>query len=159
MTKRKLKGWIREFLPAELLGTVTAVVAAYIAHQFYDNGIFVAYIGSLGEVVGFYLALIIQRIAALRKQHRQDKRPIKGYSFSLIIADLVLEFGPAEILDSLLLRPFFMYLFPILLRNFTVGIFIGKLLGDVAFYVLVILSHGIKEKIKTRHTNGNRSND
>lgn len=157
MTKRRLKEWFKEFLPAEILGTVTAVVAASIAHFFYDNGIFVAYIGSIGEALGFYLTLLIQRIVALRKKLPQDKKQIRLYDFSLIVANLVLEYGPAGIIDGLLLRPFFMYLFPILLANFTVGIIIGKLVGDVTFYVLVILSHGIKEKIKKRNSNGKRT--
>jgi hypothetical protein len=157
VTKKRLKEWFKEFLPAEFFGTITAVVAASIAHFFYDNGIFVAYIGAIGEAIGFYLTLLIQRIVAVCKKQPQNKKKINRYNFSLIVANLVLEFGPAGIIDGLLLRPFFMYLFPVLLANFTLGIFIGKLVGDVTFYVLVILSHGIKEKIKKRHTNGNRS--
>lgn len=157
MTKRRLIEWIKEFLPAEILGTITAVVAASITHFFYDNGIFVAYVGSIGEAIGFYLTLFIQRIVVLRKKQTQNKKKIKLYNLSLIVANLVLEYGPAGMIDGLLLRPFFMYLFPILLVNFTLGIFIGKLAGDVTFYILVILSYGIKEKIKKRNTNGNRA--
>jgi len=43
----------------------------------------------------------------------------------------------------LLLRPFLMYVFPILLNNVMLGIFIGKIVGDVSFYFLVILSYEI----------------
>lgn len=155
MEKRKIRGWIAAFLPAEIIGTVTAVGAAAIAHLFYDNGILIAYVGSLGEAIGFYVTLIAQRILSFRK--REDKKPFSMRDFSLIIGNLVLEFGPAGLIDGLLLRPFFMYLFPILLGDFTLGIFIGKLVGDFTFYLLVILSHGIKEQLKKRHTHGGRT--
>ena len=63
-----------------------------------------------------------------------------------IITGLVFEFGPAGIIDGLLLRPFFMYLFPVILKNFTLGILIGKICGDITFYFLVILSYELKQK-------------
>lgn len=159
MTKQKIRRWIAEFLPSEIVGTISAVGAASIVHLFYDNGIFIAYIGSLGEAIGFYLTLVIQRIITFRKTHIHDKKRFSMYDFSIIIANMVLEFGPAGIIDGLLLRPFFMYLFPILLADFMWGIFIGKLVGDFTFYALVILSQGIKEKIKKRTRNGSRSEE
>jgi len=57
---------------------------------------------------------------------------------------LLIEFGPAELVDSFLMRPFFMYLMPSLLHNFTAGILVGKLAADVIFYSLAIGAYELK---------------
>lgn len=157
MATQKFKGWIRKFLPAEIVGTITAVGAAGITHLFSDNGIFIAYMGSLGEAIGFYATIIIQQIITYHKTHLTDKKPFSTREFSKIIANMILEFGPAGVIDGLLLRPFFMYIFPLLLTNFTLGIFIGKIVGDLAFYILVILSVETKTQLKKRNRDARRS--
>lgn len=146
MIKQKFKEWLKRYLPAEIVGTLTAVGAASITHVFSDNHLFIAYVGSLGEAVGFYSTVFIQHLLIVN-----NKRKVKNELFSLtdllkIIRTIVLEFGPAGIIDGLVLRPFFMYLFPLLLKNFTLGILLGKIAGDFTFYILVILSYEIREK-------------
>lgn len=146
MIKRKIKEWIKRYLPAEIVGTLTAIGAASIAHVFYENLIFTAYAGSLGEAAGFYSTIFIQNTIAIGKKNKIENKQFHLSDISKIITNIVLEFGPAGIIDGLLLRPFFMYIFPLLLKNFTLGIFIGKIIGDFTFYILVILSYEIKKK-------------
>ena len=140
MPKNKIKEWLKRYLPAEIIGTVTAVAAACITHLFSENLIFIAYAGSLGEGIGFYSTVFIQHIVLLSKGRRRENKTV---SFS---GHVILEFGPAGLIDGLLLRPFFLYLFPILLQNFTLGILTGKIAGDVTFYMLVILSYEIHKR-------------
>ena len=150
MIKRKAKEWIKRYLPSEIVGTITALGSAGIAHYYNNNGIFVAYMGSLGEAIGFYSTVLIQNILIREKRNKELYRKFHYSDLLATISSIVLEFGPAGLLDGLLLRPFFMYLFPVLLTNFSLGIIIGKLVGDISFYFLVILSYELKKRYSNR---------
>ncbi len=145
MILRKIKEWVKRYLPAEIVGTLTAVCAATITHIFSDNAVFIAYMATLGETIGFFSTVFIQHLLTYSKKRRTENRRFSLPDIFKIISHILLEFGPAEILDSLLLRPFFMYLFPLLVENFTLGILLGKIAGDITFYLLVILSYEMKK--------------
>ena len=55
--------------------------------------------------------------------------------------DLTLEFGPAEMLDSIVLRPVLMYVGLTMAPTPALGIIAGKLAADVGFYVPTIASY------------------
>ena len=141
MLKEKWKGWLKRYLPGEIIGTVTALGVATIVHFFYDNKIIVAYAGAFGEAIGFYTTVFIQNLLL---ENKKQTGIIKKFSINLylkIFSRMLLEFGPAGFIDGVLLRPFFMYIFPTILKNFTLGIFVGKIIGDITFYLLVIISY------------------
>ncbi len=50
--KIKAKNWLKRFLPAELAGTVAAVVVSYIVNHQTGNLIAAAYAGSVSETLG-----------------------------------------------------------------------------------------------------------
>ena len=146
MIKQKFKEWLKRYLPSEIIGTFTALGVASVTHAFYKNPVFVAYAGSIGEAIGFYSTIFIQNILFARKKYKSENKHFSFSVLSKIITHIVLEFGPAGLLDGLLLRPLFMYLFPIYLKSFTFGILVGKLASDLTFYILVIVSYEIKTK-------------
>jgi len=148
MLLQKIKEWLKRYLPAEIVGTITAVSAASITHVFSHSHIFIAYIATLGEAIGFFSTIFIQHFLTLYKKRKNENKQFSFHDFSIILSHILLEFGPAEIIDGLVLRPFFMYLFPLLISNFTLGIFIGKIAGDITFYLLVIISYEMKKKHK-----------
>jgi hypothetical protein len=148
VVKQKLKEWGKRYLPGEIVGTITAVAAASIAHIYYENLIFIAYVGSIGEAVGFYSTVLVQNLIRVNQDCRKENRNFKVSDFRKIVSRIALEFGPAGIIDDLLVRPFFMYWFPLLLNNFMLGILIGKFVGDFAFYILVILSYELNKSYK-----------
>jgi hypothetical protein len=150
MMKQKIKEWLKRYLLAEIVGTITAVGAASITHTLCDNLIFTAYIGSLGEAIGFYSTMFIQNLLPVLKKFRIENKTFSFLDLSTIIASIVLEFGVAGILDGFLLRPFFMYVFPLFLKDFTLGLLVGKIAGDCTFYILVILSYEIKKRRNKR---------
>jgi len=158
MVKRKIKEWLKRYLPAEIIGTITAVTVASVTHLFSTNLVIIAYAGSLGEAIGFYSTVFTQHLFIVKKENRFTGKSFFFSDFTKITANIVLEFGPAGLLDCLILRPFFMYLFPGVLKNFTLGILVGKLVGDLTFYLLVILSYEIKKyrKSLTANTNGTK---
>ena len=146
MIKRKINEWLKRYLPAEIVGTITAITAATITRAFSNNHIFIAYAGALGDGAGFYSTIFIQNILLIKKKRNIERRKFSFKDFYKIIASIILEFGPSGLIDGLLLRPFFMYLFPLLLKNFTLGILVGKIGADITFYFLVILSYETKKR-------------
>ncbi len=52
-----------------------------------------------------------------------------------------MEFGPAEAIDSILIRPVAFYAGPILFGNVAVGWMLGSVTADVAFFVMAIFSY------------------
>lgn len=151
MILQKIKEFSKRYLPAEIVGTLTAIGAASIVHVFSDNPVFIAYIATLGEAVGFFSTIFIQHFIAYSKKHKKENTQFSFSDISKIISHVFLEFGPAEIIDSLVLRPFFMYLFPLLVRNFTLGILLGKIAGDITFYLMVIISYEMQKRLKFQH--------
>jgi hypothetical protein len=146
MVKRKVKEWLKRYLLAEIIGTATALSAAALVHLFTENLIYIAYGGSLGEAFGFYSTILIQSLVVERKNKLRENKLFYFSDFCKIMGHIVWEFGPAGIIDGLVLRPFFMYLFPILFKEFTLGIIFGKFAGDFTFYTLVIFSYEINKR-------------
>lgn len=122
--------WLRRYLPAELVCTVTGLLGAWAAFALTGSPAAVAVAGTLGENVGFYGMMLGHEIA-----HRGMR------SLSPIIRDLMLEFGLAEMLDCLLLRPALMYAGQMLAPNTALGIVAGKLVADIVFYVPTIVGY------------------
>src|SRR3954454_7014165 len=51
---------------------------------------------------------------------------------------LLVEFGPAEVLDTVLLRPALMWAAPLGIGHVTAGVLLGKLAADLVFYSVVV---------------------
>ena len=148
MILQKIKEFSKRYLPAEIVGTITAICAASITHVFSDNPVFIAYIATFGEAIGFFSTILIQHIFTFSKKRKAANKQFSLLDFPKIISHILLEFGPAEIIDGLVLRPFFMYLFPLLIKKFILGILLGKIAGDITFYLIVIVSYEMKKKLK-----------
>ncbi len=151
MIKLKFKEWLRRYLPAEIVGTLAAIGAATVAHAFYSNLVLVAYIAAIGEAIGFYTTIFIRSLLAENKKQVSEKKYFSFSNFLKIFLNTIIEFGPAGILDGLFLRPFFMYLFPTLLNNFSLGILAGKIVGDFTFYAVVIFSYELTKRVKKKN--------
>jgi hypothetical protein len=146
--KNRFRAWGKRFLLAEICGALLAVVASYTTIYFVHNAVVAAYAGAIGDTIGFYTPIIIQDARAMRKELRL-KNKLFGFAAVLhLVKNMLLEFGPAEIIDSAILRPLFMYYFPILLHNYPIGILVGKLAGDVAFYIPVTVSNRLRAILK-----------
>ena len=81
--------------------------------------------------------------AAAAANERNDRRSSDRYGShgaARTIARLLAEFGPAELLDSLLIRPLAMGLATRWLGR-TIGVLAGKIAADVTFYLPVIASY------------------
>lgn len=154
MAKRdKVKSWIKRYLPSEISGTITAIVFASATYAVTKNDIATAYAGVCGENIGFYGVIIARDIHKSRKHHATTGKRYNHISFVKNIRDIILEFGPSEILDSFVIRPFLMYLGPKITGNIETGILIGKLGADVTFYIPAIFSYEMQQLFKKRQSN------
>lgn len=144
--KQKLSFWARRYLPSEIIGTATALSFATVANQYSSNGVVIAYVGTIGESIGFYSTVFIQQLISIIRIRKLQNKSLNYKDIFKVLSDIILEFGPAGLLDSLLIRPFLLFIFPILLNNFTLGILVGKLVGDVVFYCLAMISYRLNRR-------------
>lgn len=138
--RAKLMEWGRRYVPLEIAATVFALAGGFAAATLTANGAVIAYAATWAENVGFYgLALwreIRGRLAGTQLSFASGMQALSASSKSL-----ALEFGPAELFDSFVLRPAAMYFLPQMTGDLALGLVLGKVLADAAFYGLSILSY------------------
>ncbi len=131
--------------PAEIAATLGALLGALLgAHAAGATGGAVG--GTIGEFVAFYVFVVTRDVRTARLSGDRNTRRV--------LRDLLVEFGPAEALDSLAVRPLAMYAGPVVtaqllnddlaigdiaLSSLVVGTFLGKVAADVVFYGLAAI--------------------
>lgn len=144
--KRKIKIWIKRYLPAEIFGTLFAIICPTIASLASSNFLIIAFAGAWGENIGFYGTMIVQEVAQTRRKYRELNKKYGWMAFVKNIRNIFLEFGAAETIDSLLVRPTTMYFGISFFSNLQFGIFIGKIIADLIFYIPAIISYELRKK-------------
>ena len=144
----KLREWGKRYLPAEVFATIGALAGAGIVYYLTGNGIAAAYAGTIFENIGYYGYISFSDIKNTHKAHKKENKKYGVLGFLKNLRNIVMEFGPAEFLDSLIIRPLAMWYFPILLGNFPLGIIIGKFAADIVFYIPTIISYELMKKLK-----------
>jgi hypothetical protein len=122
--------WLRRYLPAQLIGMLAALLCAWLALALTSSAATAAIAGTWADNLGFYGVLLGRELS------RRGLRAMPA-----ILHDLVLEFGPATALDGLLLRPALLYAAIALTEHAVIGLIVGKLAADLAFYVPTIVSY------------------
>jgi hypothetical protein len=144
--RRKFWHWCRRYLPAEIAGTVCALVTTTVIYGMLSDRAVAAIAGTVSENLGFYGTLAI---IEWRRQHSLGHGVWRtaARTFRLLLA----EFGLIEALDSTVLRPMFMYLGPGITGGIGTGILLGKVMADVAFYAVAITSYELIRR-RASHT-------
>lgn len=142
---RALWFWIKRYLPPELAGTATMLVAGVAVAS--APAVVIGLVGTAAENVGFYS---VAAVTVWREQ--RVNFPDDGLLRRLrrVAVLLVLEFGPAELLDTLLVRPLALTLAVHVVPNIGVALLVGKLVADVVFYVLAATAFRVTEKTGVR---------
>jgi hypothetical protein len=142
----KRKEWLRRYVPAEVLGTITALAGAWSVYAHSHSFIGAAAAGWFGEGVGFYGYFIAVELLISTKRYG-NYFILKRVSLAIAAAsrNLIVEFLPAEILDSFIIRPFAMYEAPHLIHPYPVGFLVGKFSADIIFYVFAIMGYEAKK--------------
>jgi hypothetical protein len=129
--RRGVAFWIVRYLPAEIVGTAAMVLAGIAVTAWTHNPALVAIAALVGEIIGFYTVLAIT-IYVEQVQISPRWRTAMARTFLLLIA----EFGVAELLDTLLIRPAALMLGVWLIPDPVWGILAGKVLADIVFYAI-----------------------
>jgi hypothetical protein len=145
--RRPWREWLARYGGAEIVGTTCALLGAYVVHTLTGSEIAAAYGGTLGENLGFYGVIIGREVRADSRRHRANGRIYGARQWLETASNLVLEFGFAEILDSLLIRPLAMAAGTHYLGR-SLGVPAGKVLADVVFYIPVITSLELRRRMQ-----------
>lgn len=138
----KIKVWIKRYLPAEAFAIIGTLIGGSVVSIIFRNSILTALGGTWGENIGYYGFIILRDLKRLKEKHKK----ITVLIFVKLIRNLFIEFGPSEYLDSFIIRPFAMYIFPLTLHNLYLGLIVGKFAADITFYIPTIISYELKNK-------------
>jgi hypothetical protein len=140
--RRKLLGWIRRYLPCEIAGTAAELGGAAIAYLLTDSAAAAAITATIGASAGYYSAAYTAALRWALCEYGDRPRAARFFVANLFaFRSVAIEFGPAELIDSIAIRPAAYYLGPLLFDNLVVGWIFGKLVSDIGFYVLAVLTY------------------
>ena len=138
--KAKILEWLARYLPLEMAATAFALAGGIAADALNFNPAVVAFAAAWAENAGFYGYALVREVRRLL-----GHQPLSFASVRLVLLPsartLLYEFGPAEALDSLFLRPACMYLAPQLTGALATGLLLGKVVADVAFFAIAIVAY------------------
>lgn len=146
MKNKKLNEWVKRYLPAEILATPGAIAGAGLIFFLTKNRILSVYAGIIGENIGFYGFLAIRESLNDLKNSKNEGKKHGIIGFSKTIRNLIIEFGFSEFLDSLIIRPFCLYIFSLIIKQFSIGIFVGKIVADLIFYIPTIIAYELRKR-------------
>lgn len=144
--KQKARDWIHRYLLAEIVSTLLSLFTAWIIMESTGDRVMSAFAGSAVASITFYGVVAIRDISKSLKLHRHRNERYKVKSFLIDFRNLIIEFGPAEILDVIAVRPFFMYLIPKLTGEFVLSTLAGKIIADLFFFALAIIMYELRKK-------------
>jgi len=97
---------------------------------------------TIGASAGYYAAAYVSALRLSYRDHDDRRWPSRVLISNLLaLRSVAVEFGPAELIDSVAVRPVAFYLGPLIFDNTIGGWIFGKLVSDVAFYVCAIISY------------------
>lgn len=140
--KKKIKVWVKRYLLAEIFAVFGALIGGVIINITFHNLILTALGGTWGENISYYGTIILRDLKKLKEKHKR----ITIFIVIKLIRNLILEFGPSEYFDSFIIRPFTMYVFPLILHNLYLGLIVGKFSADIIFYIPTIISYELRNK-------------
>jgi hypothetical protein len=144
----KTKEWLHRYIPAEVLGTVGALIGAWLVFTHTHSYIGAAASGWVGEGIGFYGYFITTELLAGSKKFK-DQTVIKRIWLAISAAstNLFVEFLPAELFDNFIIRPYAMFIAPQYIHPYPVGFLVGKFSADLVFYVFAIIGYEARKRI------------
>lgn len=140
--RHKATEWIRRYLPLEIAGWVAELGSAAVAYAWTGSLVAAAMAATIGSSVGYYTPAYINAVRWSKRP--KDTRPwwvSMAVTQGLALRSLAVEFGPAEVIDTAVVRPALIYATPVVLGHVVWGWIVGGFLADVLFYVWTIFSY------------------
>jgi hypothetical protein len=133
-SRSRMCAWLARYGPAELAGSLTAVSTLVAVNGASGNTTLAAYAVAIAENLVYYGVIFMRDLVADRPTHEAATRALSRGT--TVLRRMVLEFGGAEALDVLVVRPFCLAC-GISLGG-SLGALAGKLVADLAFYGPVV---------------------
>lgn len=144
--REKVKEWLWRYGLAEFISLPATLLPAMFVRTATGNDIAAALAGTWGGNIGYFGSILLRDVWLTRKRFLAEGRKYGLKAFSKNIRALVVEFGVAEILDTLLVRPALMYYLPQVMGNFSWGIILAKFTADITFYLPAIIFYELSKK-------------
>ena len=145
----KVCEWLRRYGVAECAGITCAFVGSFVVRRVTGSAIAAAYGAAWGETIGYAGAIITRDLVAESRITRAAHRAFSILDAGRVVTELLAEFGPSGILDTLVTRPLAMAV-GVRLLGLPVGIVAGKTAADVLFYLPVIFIYERKKRWRRR---------
>jgi hypothetical protein len=144
--KQKFREWAKRYLPPEVLSVSITLVSSSLTYSLTKSQITTALVGTWAGNIAYFGYILGADMVASANALRRIGLPYTRVSFLKNARRLVLEFGLAEVIDSLFIRPALMYYLPIWVGNLSLGVLLAKFAADVTFYVPAIISYELSKK-------------
>ncbi len=144
MTRKNFKEWFDRYKYAEVASTSAALTTSLFTRIY--SGLTTVYLITIAEYLAFYSVILFSSYKKIQKENKLKNKKTSFSEILLLIKNLVLEFGYPAILDFLVVRPFWMYWMPIMVKNYFFGIILGKISADLFFYFFTILNYELIKK-------------
>ncbi|TGE23095.1 hypothetical protein [Hymenobacter metallicola] len=144
--KWNVREWLQRYGPAEVLSILATLAAAGLTFQLTGSYVSTALAGTWAGNAAYFGYILALDIWQTRRQLRAAGRAYSAHTLGRNLRALVVEFGLAEVFDSLLIRPALMYYLPKAVGSLSGGILLAKILADVTFYVPAIVSYELSKK-------------
>lgn len=142
MIKVKLKEYLKRYGPSEAVSLVMTVIGANLGMFLFNDVIIAAFIALFVCNLFYYGIIVFQDLNELRV--KDGKLGIDR--LFAVLRNLAIEFGPAEYLDSFLLRPFLLSVVPLFVPGYSIAIIVGTLIADITYYFPVIIGYESRKR-------------
>lgn len=133
--KGRFLEWVNRYKYPELAASLSIITVGIIANHLEINKVLKSFLLTWTEFIAFYTVVLFLQLK------KSAKAQLNFNFLTKELAKLFIEFGPAAVLDFLIIRPFFMYHLPIWTFNNLFGILLGKITADLFFYTQTVLSY------------------
>jgi hypothetical protein len=139
-----MRFWLRRYLCAEVAALVSALLGVTLAGSLTTDTFILVAVTVYSSSAGYYGVIFVHRLIVDRRtQQSLDGHATRRAAISTVRA-LLLEFGSAELLDSLLFSPLLLYLCLRILPNPQLAVALSELASTLAFYATVIVAQGAR---------------
>jgi hypothetical protein len=140
---QKPKEWSKRYILPELASFACALTGAHLAFAAGSNILLASFAAAWAENIGYYSVIIYRETKHISETRPETNRMSR---FLLVLRNLAIEFGVAECVDSLFLRPACMFLCFEIFSNHSVATVVGKLLADIGFYTMAVSGYELRKK-------------
>jgi hypothetical protein len=149
--RHKIFEWLRRYAPNEIAGWVGQLCAAAAIYELTGSYAAAVIAATIGASAGYYATAYFNGVRWSYRAQAGRSWPVRMLvANGLAARSIAVEFGPAEAIDSIAIRPIALYLGPLVVGSTAVGFVLGSIVADLAFYVMAIFSYERFAKLLAR---------